>query len=61
LIYIYDISIASSFLRDPIRVIVGVENAGASTIDQKLSFVTNEEGKLLAIRQIIQVNNSFDF
>jgi hypothetical protein len=34
---------------------VGIENAGASTIEQRLLFVTSEEGKLLAIRQLVQV------
>ena len=46
--------LASNFLKDPITVSVGVENAGATTIDQKLVFVGREDGKLLAIRQLIQ-------
>ena len=46
--------LASNFLKDPITVSVGVENAGANTIDQKLVFVGREDGKLLAIRQLIQ-------
>lgn len=50
------ILLASSFLRDHVQVTVGVENAGATTIDQKLLFVTSEEGKLLAMRQLIQVS-----
>lgn len=33
---------------------VGKENAGASTIHQKLVFVGREDGKLLAMRQLIQ-------
>ena len=33
---------------------VGFINTGASTIDQRLVFVGREDGKLLAIRQIIQ-------
>ena len=32
----------------------GKENAGASTIHQKLVFVGREDGKLLAMRQLIQ-------
>jgi ATP-dependent RNA helicase DDX52/ROK1 len=48
--------LASSFLRDHVQITVGVENAGATTIDQKLLFVTSEEGKLLAMRQLIQVS-----
>ncbi len=46
--------LANSFLRKPVTVIVGVENAGGSNIDQKLVFVGREDGKLLAIRQLIQ-------
>ena len=46
--------LADSFLKDPVFVTVGAENAGASTIDQRLVFVGGEDGKLLAIRQIIQ-------
>jgi len=46
--------LAASFLRDPVTLSVGVEHAGASTIDQQLVFVGREEGKVLAIRQLIQ-------
>jgi ATP-dependent RNA helicase DDX52/ROK1 len=46
--------LASSFLKDPVTVQIGVENSGAETIDQKLVFVGREDGKLLAIRQLIQ-------
>lgn len=44
---------AQSVLRDPIKVAIGVKNAGASTIDQKLVFVGKEEGKLVAMKQLI--------
>jgi ATP-dependent RNA helicase DDX52/ROK1 len=46
--------LASAFLVDPVEVSIGVENSGASTIQQKLIFVGREDGKLLAIRQLIQ-------
>ena len=46
--------LALNFLNNPITVSVGVENAGANTIDQKLIFVGREDGKLLAIRQLVQ-------
>ncbi len=46
--------LASQFLRNPIHVAIGTENTGASTIDQKLVFVGREDGKLLAIQQLIQ-------
>lgn len=44
-------------LRDPVRVRVGSGSAaaqGADTIDQRLLFVGREEGKLLAVRQLVQ-------
>ena len=46
--------LAESFLNNPIQITIGKENAGATTIDQKLMFVGREDGKLLAIRQIVQ-------
>lgn len=46
--------LAKSIMRDPIRIIVGQKDAASSTIDQKLVFTGNEDGKLVAIRQMIQ-------
>ena len=46
--------LAGSFLHDPISVTVGKENAGAPTISQRLVFVGREDGKLLAMRQLVQ-------
>lgn len=46
--------IASSVLIDPIRVIIGHKEAANDSIEQKLVYTGNEEGKLLAIRQLIQ-------
>ena len=46
--------LAESFLNNPVQITIGKENAGATTIDQKLMFVGREDGKLLAIRQIVQ-------
>eukprot|EP00981_Chlorochromonas_danica_P004395 scaffold879_cov170-Ochromonas_danica.AAC.10 len=48
------LELAQGFLRNPIHVTIGTENAGASTVEQKLVFVGREDGKLLAIRQLIQ-------
>lgn len=45
---------AQSIMKDPIRVIIGHKEAASNTIEQKLVFTGNEEGKLLAIRQMIQ-------
>lgn len=46
--------LAASFLHNPVELSIGVVNAGASSIDQRLVFVGREDGKLLAIRQLIQ-------
>ena len=46
--------LASTVLRDPVHIRIGAVNAGASTIDQKLMFVGQEDGKLGAVRQMIQ-------
>lgn len=46
--------LVDTVLRDPLRVSVGLANAGANTIEQRLVFVGREEGKLLAFRQLIQ-------
>lgn len=48
------LELASSFLRNAVHVTIGTENAGATNIDQKLMFVGREDGKLLAMRQLIQ-------
>ncbi|GLD92886.1 hypothetical protein PINS_up001465 [Pythium insidiosum] len=45
---------AQSVLRDPVKISIGVKNAGASSIEQKLVFVGKEEGKLVAMKQLIQ-------
>lgn len=47
---------ANSIMRDPVRVIIGRKEAASNTIDQKLVFTGSEEGKLLAIRQMIHEN-----
>lgn len=46
--------LAESVLRDPVFLTVGTDNAGAADIDQRLVYVGREEGKLLAIRQLVQ-------
>ncbi|RLP62521.1 ATP-dependent RNA helicase CHR1 [Candida albicans Ca529L] len=45
---------AHSIMKDPLRIIIGHKEAASNTIDQKLVFTGNEQGKLLAIRQMIQ-------
>lgn len=46
--------LAQSVLSDHILVNVGNPNAGAASIDQRLVYVGKEEGKLLAMRQLVQ-------
>jgi ATP-dependent RNA helicase DDX52/ROK1 len=41
-------------MKDPLRIVVGQKNAATETINQKLLYVGQEEGKLVAIRQLIQ-------
>ncbi len=43
-----------SVLKDPIRVTIGARNSATSDIDQKLTFVGQESGKLLAFRSLVQ-------
>lgn len=45
---------ANSIMKDQVRVIVGHKEGASTAIDQKLVFTGNEEGKLLAIRQMVQ-------
>ncbi|AET41631.1 RNA-dependent ATPase ROK1 Ecym_8358 [Eremothecium cymbalariae DBVPG len=45
--------IAQSIMMDPIRIIIGHKEAANTNIEQKLVFCGNEEGKLIAIRQLI--------
>ena len=46
--------LAASFMRDPVRVYVGTQNAATETIKQELLFVGQEEGKLMAVRNIFR-------
>ena len=43
-----------SVLEDPVRVQIGARGAATEMIDQKLLFVGREDGKLLAMRQLVQ-------
>lgn len=46
-------TLARSILRQPIRCTVGARNAAAEEIDQQLMFVGTEDGKLVALRQLM--------
>lgn len=46
--------IANTIMMDPVRVIIGHKEAANADIEQKLVYCGNEEGKLIAIRQLVQ-------
>ncbi|CCH40885.1 ATP-dependent RNA helicase [Wickerhamomyces ciferrii] len=46
--------IANQIMQNTIRLIIGHKEAANQQIEQKLTFCGNEEGKLIAIRQLIQ-------
>jgi ATP-dependent RNA helicase DDX52/ROK1 len=43
-----------SVLHNPVKVVVGDKNAAATTVEQKLVFCGREDGKMLALRQIVR-------
>ena len=45
--------LARTVLLNPIRVVIGTRNACNTSIDQRLMFVGREQGKLLALRQLV--------
>ncbi|PVV00763.1 hypothetical protein BB560_004843, partial [Smittium megazygosporum] len=60
LISIYSATIPSSvedlanrIMKDPVKVVIGASNAATDTIEQKLVFVGQEEGKLIEIRNMV--------
>lgn len=46
--------LAETFLNDPIRVIIGLRNAAADTVAQRLEFCGNDSGKLLALSSLFK-------
>ncbi|KAH8556893.1 P-loop containing nucleoside triphosphate hydrolase protein [Umbelopsis sp. PMI_123] len=47
-------TLAKTVMKDPIRIVIGAMNAATETIKQELLFVGSEDGKLVAIRQLVQ-------
>lgn len=43
-----------SVLRQPVKVVVGERNAAADTVEQSLVFCGREDGKLVALRQLVR-------
>lgn len=46
--------LATSILTEPMRVSIGDAGAAAPDVEQKLLFITNEDGKLFSFRQLVQ-------
>lgn len=46
--------LANTIMKDPVRIIVGHKEAASSNIDQRVVFTGSEDGKLVAVRQMIQ-------
>ena len=46
--------LARTVMKNPIRVTIGVRNTATQTVKQSLLFVGSEEGKILAVRQMLQ-------
>lgn len=46
--------IAQSIMTDPVRVIIGHKEGANANIDQRLVYCGNEEGKLIAVRRMVQ-------
>ena len=47
-------SLARTVLRDPVRVVVGVRNGSNPNVTQSLRYCGTEEGKLLALRNMLR-------
>lgn len=48
------VELGNSILASPVRIGIGDVNAAANEIEQKLVFITNEDGKLFSLRQLVQ-------
>eukprot|EP01117_Protostelium_nocturnum_P019228 TRINITY_DN827_c1_g1_i2.p1 TRINITY_DN827_c1_g1~~TRINITY_DN827_c1_g1_i2.p1 ORF type:complete len:576 (-),score=272.66 TRINITY_DN827_c1_g1_i2:29-1756(-) len=47
-------NIAKTIQKDPIKITIGKRNTATETIDQRLIYVGSEDGKIIAIRNLIQ-------
>jgi ATP-dependent RNA helicase DDX52/ROK1 len=50
--------IVRNVMNDPIKVQIGIKNATASTVSQRLVYVGNEDGKLRTLRQ--EISDGFE-
>ena len=46
--------LSKTFLHEAVRITIGERNATASNIQQQLSFVGSEEGKILMLQQLLE-------
>lgn len=46
--------LARSVMPAPLRITVGERNTASATVSQRLVFVGQEEGKLMAVRQLVR-------
>ncbi|MCO5584867.1 hypothetical protein L7F22_038799 [Adiantum nelumboides] len=46
--------LAKTFMYDEVRILVGVKDAAVESIEQELMFVSNEDGKLLGLRNLLK-------
>lgn len=46
--------LAKTFMYDEVRVLVGVKDAAVESIEQELLYVSNEDGKLLGLRNLLR-------
>lgn len=47
--------VITNFLKDPVKIMVGGKNNVLSTIDQSLKYCGTEYGKLISIKELINV------
>lgn len=47
-------ALAQSFMFNPLRLVIGQKNTATKDITQKLLFVGGEEGKMVALRQMVR-------
>lgn len=53
-LHVLRITACLAVLHDPVRIHIGARNAAAASVDQRLLFAGREEGKLVAMQQLIQ-------
>lgn len=57
LIFLVVEDVITNFLPDPIKIIIGGKNNVLKSIDQSLQYCSTEFGKLIAIKELINVKS----